>query len=286
MAYETDWIKVGTAGKTIDGRQIEEQWLKDMARLYDPVGEYKAQVWAWDHWNKFTTYGHVTAVKAGKDEQGRLALFVRLKPTPELVQLNRAGQLQHSSMEIHTNYKDEGSAYLTGLLMTNNPASIGTQEVHLSVLEHAERICRTVPEGFAADLSDPTDSMPKWFKPFAHFFLPEAKKNNEVDVPMTPEQFTKLEELQKQQLEVSKQQAAALETLSAKVEGLKPVEATKAEPAAPEAAPVALTAEAVDALISKKLEEFAAKPNGQATPVPVNTGSADPANPAEWQYDY
>jgi hypothetical protein len=282
VAYETDWIKVGTAGKTIDGRQIEEQWLKDMARLYDPVGEYKAQVWAWDHGNKFTTYGHVTAVKAGKDEQGRLALFLRLKPTPELVQLNRAGQLQHSSMEIHTNYKDEGSAYLIGLLMTNNPASIGTQEVHLSALEHAERICRTVPEGFAADLNDPAEQMPKWFKPFAKFFSLESKesKKTEVDVPMTPEQFTKFEELQKQQLE-------AIQALSAQL--TKPAETSKpdktvSEPVAP--VMVGLSAEQVSELISKKLEEFAAKPNGQATAVPVNTGSADPANPAEWQYDY
>lgn len=286
MSYETDWIRVGTAGKTIDGRQIEEQWLKDMARLYDAVNEYKAQIWAWSHWNKFETYGHVTAVKTAKDEQGRLALFVKMKPSPELVQLNRSGQLQHTSMEIHTNYKDEGSSYLIGLLMTNNPASIGTQEVHLTSVDHAEQICRTVPEGFAADLTDPSDQMPKWFKPFARFFSPEPK-SNEVDVPMTPEQFQKFEAAQAQQLAATNKQTEALQALSNKLDSLKPAEPVKDEkPATEPAAPVSLSAEQVTEIVRKQLEAFAAKPAGNATPVPVNTGTSDPANPSEWNYDY
>ena len=289
MSYETDWIRVGTAGKTIDGRQIEEQWLKDMARLYDPENEYKAQVWAWSHWNKFETYGHVTAVKTAKDEQGRLALFVKMNPSPELVQLNRSGQLQHTSMEIHTNYKDEGSAYLIGLLMTNNPASVGTQEVHLASIDHAELICRTMPEGFAADLTDPADHMPKWFKPFAKLFTPELKKiNNEVDVPMTPEQFQKFEAAQAQQLEATKKQTEAVQALSAKLDSFKPAEPTPTEKPTADSTPaqVGLSAEQVAEMVKKQIEEFAAKSAGNATKVPVNTGTADPANPAEWAYDY
>ena len=33
----TDWKRVATSGKTIDGRTIEVQELRDMAETYDPA---------------------------------------------------------------------------------------------------------------------------------------------------------------------------------------------------------------------------------------------------------
>lgn len=286
MSYETDWIRVGTAGKTIDGREIQEQWLDDMAATYDPK-EYCAQIWAWSHTNKYVTSGKVTAVKVGWDEKGRKTCLVKLQPLPELVGLNQAGQLKHSSMEITPNYNGKGKAYLSGLVLTNYPASLGTEEIHLTPSQNP--ILLSVAYDFAADLTDPAEQVPKWFKNFAKLFFPEPKKNNdEVDQLMTSEQFQKFEAAQALQLEATKKQTEAVQALSAKFDTLKPTEPAPSEkPAAePPPAPVALSAEQITEIVKQQIEAFAAKPSGKATTVPVNTGTSDPANPAEWAYDF
>ncbi len=314
MSYETDWFRAGTAGKTVDGRNIEEQWLDDSAELYDPVNEYKAQVWAWSHWNKYERYGEVSAVKVSKDGKGRKALFVKIRPLPALVEMNRAGQLEHSSMEITPDYKGEGKAYLTGLVMTNNPASIGTEAAHFSAQPADAKPLVSQPEKFTADLSNPADSiMPNWFKPFAKLFTgkagqPEADQPTEEDVIMTPEQFTKFEQLMTAQTDAINGMKDKLESYTAKPAEQPAKPETKTEPEQPAKIPTKEEFETmIDAAVSKKkasaeggdkentlpsrsdfqsmidkaVEKFMTEADGQETKVPKNDGSASD----DWQSD-
>lgn len=281
VGYETDWLRVATAGKTVDGRTIQEQWLTDAARLYDAENEYKAQVWAWSHYFKYETSGYVTAAKTGRDKKGRLALFVKISPLPDLVQMNRQGQLQHASIEINPNYKDEGKAYLVGIVLTNNPASVGTQEIHLSAGQGAATML-SAPEQFSADLSDPAETtMPRWFEPFARLFTGKAPsaQPTEEDVIMTPEQFTKFEKLMTDQNALLQQNLDAAKAVESKLEGFTvnppptPAAETPAPAATPEA-PKVPTAEEFTAMVESAVQKYMATPDGKATLVPKNDGGA------------
>jgi hypothetical protein len=284
VSYETDWLRVATAGKTVDGRMIEEQWLTDAARLYDAENEYKAQVWAWSHYFKYETSGYVTATKTGKDSKGRLALFVKISPLPDLVQANRQGQLQHASVEININYKGEGKAYLTGLVLTNNPASIGTQEIHLS----AESVGQgdtliSEPEKFSADLSNPEETnMPRWFEPFARLFTGKTTPAQPIegDVTMTPEQFTEHKQLLSAQTALLQQN---LEATKALFTAVPPKPAAEPEPTPTVATPKVPTAEEFQTMVETAVQKYMATPDGKETNVPKNDGSATSDS---WNYDY
>ena len=67
----TDWMKVATAGRTLDGREIKPEWLEKMAASYSPQ-VYTASVNS-EH-VFYPGLGHVTELRAGQDAQGRLAV--------------------------------------------------------------------------------------------------------------------------------------------------------------------------------------------------------------------
>ncbi len=126
----TDWKRVATSGKTIDGRTIEVQELRDMAETYDPA-TYTATIW-YEHIRYMGSLGTVAALKAEDVEDGKVALFAQLKPNDRLLQLNKEAQKLFTSVEIQPNFADSGKAYLGGLAVTDEPASLGTQELHFS----------------------------------------------------------------------------------------------------------------------------------------------------------
>lgn len=126
----SDWKRVATSGKTIDGRTIEVQELRDMADTYDPA-TYTATIW-YEHIRYMGSLGTVAALKAEDVEDGKVALFAQLKPNDRLLQLNKEAQKLFTSVEIQPNFADSGKAYLGGLAVTDEPASLGTQELHFS----------------------------------------------------------------------------------------------------------------------------------------------------------
>ncbi|MFA0810837.1 GPO family capsid scaffolding protein [Microbulbifer epialgicus] len=126
----TDFVKVATSGPTIDGRNIDAKEIDQMAESYDPE-EYTANIW-YEHIRIFGNFGKVLEVKAEKDKKGRMCLFARLSPTDELMYLNSRGQKLFTSIEIQPNFADSGKAYLAGLAVTDNPASLGTSELQFS----------------------------------------------------------------------------------------------------------------------------------------------------------
>ena len=140
MAKKSKWVIVATEGATTDGRTIQRNWIEEMAESYDPKNTYGARI-NLDH-IKFSVYlpelanahsfGDVLAVKAEEREDGKLQLLAELQPTDALIALNKEGQKVYTSVEIDTNFADTGKAYLVGLAVTDNPASLGTEMLSFS----------------------------------------------------------------------------------------------------------------------------------------------------------
>lgn len=134
MAQKSKFFRVAVEGATTDGRTIDRTWIEQMAKNFDP-SKYGARVWL-EHYrgtvpdSPFRAYGDVTAVKAEDvqiDGKTRLALFAQIEPTPDLVSMTKAKQKIYTSIEVHPNFADSGEAYLTGLAVTDSPASLGTE---------------------------------------------------------------------------------------------------------------------------------------------------------------
>ena len=123
--FQSEPICILTAGPTIDGRFIEQKVIDDMAELYDPK-KYNARINP-EHWHWAPKYGSVSSIEKRDDQ-----LFAILKPNSLLLKTIEEGQMLHVSCEIEPNYLNSGKSYLTGLAITDEPASIGTTEMHLS----------------------------------------------------------------------------------------------------------------------------------------------------------
>jgi hypothetical protein len=129
---KSKFFRVAVEGGTTDGRTITREWVEQMAQRYNPQ-TYGARVnmehyRGFDPEGLFKMYGDITAAKAEEvtiEGEKRLALFVQIDPTPALVELNKKRQKVYTSVEIHPNLNGKG-AYLTGLAITDSPASLGT----------------------------------------------------------------------------------------------------------------------------------------------------------------
>ncbi|WP_055128618.1 GPO family capsid scaffolding protein [Pseudomonas mediterranea] len=128
------WKRVATSGPTVDGREILPQELRDIAETYKPA-RYTAVIWC-DHERWPGSHGTVFAVRLVEEaedlEPGQIGLEAQLKPNDRLLYLNDQGQKLFSSIEITPNFAGSGKAYLTGLAVTDSPASLGTQELYFS----------------------------------------------------------------------------------------------------------------------------------------------------------
>jgi len=129
------FFRIATEGATSDGRVIDRQMLLQMAAAYDPQ-TYGARInlehiRGIDPRGMFQAYGDVVALKA-EEQQGKMRLFAQLDPTAELVSLTKARQKIFCSMEVNPDFADTGEAYLTGLAITDNPASLGCEMLRFS----------------------------------------------------------------------------------------------------------------------------------------------------------
>ena len=128
------WKRVATSGPTVDGREILPQELRDIAETYKP-SLYTAVIWCeHERWQGcFGTVFAVRLIEEGEDlEPGQVALEAQLKPNDRLLALNDQGQKLFSSIEIYPNFRGKGKAYMTGMAVTDEPASTGTQELYFS----------------------------------------------------------------------------------------------------------------------------------------------------------
>lgn len=128
------WKRVATSGPTVDNREILPQELRDIAETYN-TSEYTAVIWC-EHERWYGSHGTVFAVRLVEEgdglKEGQVALEAQLKPNDRLLWLNDQGEKLFTSIEITPNFAGSGKAYLTGLAVTDSPASLGTQELYFS----------------------------------------------------------------------------------------------------------------------------------------------------------
>ncbi|MFG0496663.1 GPO family capsid scaffolding protein [Pseudomonas sp. YQ_13] len=130
------WKRVAVSGPTADGREITVQELVDCAETYK-LSRYTAVIWS-EHERWPGSHGTVFAVRLLDEnddpelEPGQVALEAQLKPNDKLLSLNDQGEKLFSSVEITPNFANSGRFYLTGLAVTDSPASLGTQELYFS----------------------------------------------------------------------------------------------------------------------------------------------------------
>lgn len=132
--YKSKWFRIAVAGDTTDGREIQADWILQMAQNYNP-NTYGARINI-EHIrgvmpdSVFGMYGDVLALKTEKvtiDGEEKDALFAQIEPTETLIELNKKKQKVYTSMEVDENFANKGSAYLIGLAVTDSPASLGTE---------------------------------------------------------------------------------------------------------------------------------------------------------------
>lgn len=130
------WKRVAVSGPTADGREITVQELRDCAETYKP-SRYTAVIWS-EHERWPGSHGTVFSTRLLDEnddpelEPGQVALEAQLKPNDKLLSLNDQGEKLFSSVEITPNFANSGRFYLTGLAVTDSPASLGTQELYFS----------------------------------------------------------------------------------------------------------------------------------------------------------
>lgn len=144
-AIKSKRFRIAVEGATTDGRVISRDWISQMAKNYNPE-MYGARInmehirgYAAD--STFRRFGDVTAVEAEEIGEGplkgKLALFGWIDPTPELVELTKARQKIYTSIEVNPEFADTSEAYLVGLAVTDDPASLGTEILSFSATAKA-----------------------------------------------------------------------------------------------------------------------------------------------------
>ncbi|MCL2656156.1 MAG: GPO family capsid scaffolding protein [Betaproteobacteria bacterium] len=138
MPNEPKFFQVATEGPTLDGRQIKRAWIEEAAQHYDPR-LYAARIniehlTSYLPESPFRQYGDVLALKAEELSdgplKGRMALFAKIDPRPDLVTItNKLGQKLYTSIEVYENFAGTGHAYVTGIAVTDTPASVGTERL-------------------------------------------------------------------------------------------------------------------------------------------------------------
>ena len=141
---QTDWRIIGVSGDTFDGREISAEQLNQMAEDYNPK-VYGARInieHSWWYWDDRDTggLGDVIALKteAWEQDPSKTALLAKFSVYPAMQSLWDAGRKIYTSMEIHHNFANTKRAYLTGLAITDTPASLGTTANFSYAQQHAD----------------------------------------------------------------------------------------------------------------------------------------------------
>ena len=288
-ALITKFVKVAQSGPTVDGRNIDPQWLRDMAEIYDPA-LYRAKIWP-DHLRWGNNYGSVVALKS-EEKDGLVSLYASFAPNAQYLLSNQYDQKLSFSIEVLENFAGTGKFYLGGLGVTDSPASLGTDELKFSRRASCDGQSARIFAGqpvdascFSADPASDTAEAPGWFTTFVKKFLPNEEK------PMDQKQFdamnNRMEGLEGQLGEIK----VLVEGKFAAAPAAPAAPAAEAEPKQPQGATgqdfsaltAAITASFETAMtpMRQKLDEMdkrfaAAKPGAQ---VADTTGPADENTP-------
>lgn len=203
--FKSEPICILTAGPTIDGRDIPQKVIDDIAETYDPQ-KYTARInedhsdWSWKG-------GSVLSVEK-RDNQ----LWAEIKPNSFLLRNIENGQLLHTSCEYLEDFANSGKAYLTGLAFTDKPASLGTTQVHLSATRSEEKAVH-VSTGQVINLSEQKteiNASPEELTLLQKLFnllksTPDGSEEQLSNQEESEEMSKKTEELLEQSIEQNKQ---------------------------------------------------------------------------------
>lgn len=137
---KSKWFRVAVEGATTDGRKIQKEWIQQMAKNYNR-DVYGARInlehiKGYSPDSQFKRYGDVLALRTEEIKTGplagKLALLAQIEPTDDLIHLNKLKQKVYSSIEVNPEFADTGEAYLVGLAVTDDPASLGTEFLEFS----------------------------------------------------------------------------------------------------------------------------------------------------------
>ena len=131
---------LATAGSTVDGRNIDDKMIEEMASSYDPK-TYGARLNI-EHIRgisadpPFRAYGDVVSLSVGEIDvnfngktEKRKALYGVFDVLADAEKMNAQGQKVYPSIEIEPNFGGKGFAYLMGCALTDSPASIATERL-------------------------------------------------------------------------------------------------------------------------------------------------------------
>ncbi len=205
------WFTIATAGDTVDGRVIEEQWLRDMVETYN-VDFYTAIIDADHELDWYGSFGQVEELQLG-EKFGRLSLQAKINANHRLLEMNKNGQRLFFSIWPKENFSDTGKTYLYRLAVTDKPSSIGTDRAQFNskekpllgkpyLFEYSQPGTGVEPAGAAL-----TPKESRLFAAFKELFLgkpdPAPEPNTPDDQPqdddmaLSQEQFAEFMQLQK-----------------------------------------------------------------------------------------
>ncbi|GGY03901.1 phage capsid protein [Paludibacterium paludis] len=176
MAGKSKAFCVATEGATTDGRIIERSWITQMAANYDPK-VYGARV-NLEHIKGYTPdspfkrYGDVLSLSTKDGDDGKLRLYAVIDPTEELIAMTKSRQKVYTSIEVNPKFADTGEAYLVGLAVTDDPASLGTEMLTFASTAKSNPLAarKIAPENliseaieFTLEIDTPADSLLEGF---------------------------------------------------------------------------------------------------------------------------
>ena len=238
MATKAKRFRIATEGATTDGRVISREWISQMAKNYNPA-MYGARV-NMEHIKGYTPdspfrrYGDVTALTAEEITdgplKGKLALYGEIDPTPDLVELTKARQKIYTSVEISTKFADTNEAYLIGVAVTDDPASLGTEILSFSASARANPLASrkqdkdnlfSAAEETLIEFYEEADAGPSLLTRVKELFSRKEKTDDERFSDVSAAVTTVAEQVQQNSDSHAQQLSALDKTLSARLDALE-----------------------------------------------------------------
>jgi len=150
-SLRTTPLAIAAVGFTVDGREISDKDIDDIVETYN-YKKYGARI-NLDHYGDWSGWaaknlqsvelnggmlGDVIEVTSGLNDDGVKVLYAVLAPNASFVQLNQADQAVYFSMEINRDFMKSGQTYLTGLAVTDYPASTYTDRINFNNKEQGK----------------------------------------------------------------------------------------------------------------------------------------------------
>lgn len=204
--FKSKWFRVAVAGDTTDGREIQSEWILQMAQTYS-LNTYGARI-NLEHIKGVSTdgifgaYGDVIALKTEKvniNGEQKDALFAQIQPNDNLIALNQKNQKIYTSIEIDENFAKTGQAYLVGLAVTDSPASLGTEMLSFAAgaTENPLKAKKQRPENLFSAAQETTFEFEEVKENFGANFLNQIKslfKTQEQQQQQNQENFSQSEQ--------------------------------------------------------------------------------------------